>query len=140
MNQHYVLIQWPDSQQMIETAMKEGWSPECILADTNDFSKPKIDNSAYFVPVERIEMLEKVTRENISSHLLTYQLNIVGKTKADIIDFDRWRFDWTITREQYKKFRGYAIPLLRKTFKCNRIKAEDAFNSFFQKFGLRIRG
>jgi len=138
MNQHYVLIQWPDSQQVIDTAMKEGWDEECIFANPDE-ADHWIGHSAYFVPVERIEMMKRVTRENVTSHLLMFQLDMVDKTRVDIIDDDRWRFNWTITREQYKKFRGYAIPLLRKTFKCNRLKAEENFDFFFQQFGLRIK-
>lgn len=129
--EHYVLIQWPDSQQVIETAIKEGWEDECSLAADMD--------SAYFVPVRRIEGMQKITRENILSHLLTYQLNIIGKRRTDILDVENFRFNWTITRKQYTEFRGYAIPLIKKVFKCNKSRAQENFEWFYQTLGLRIK-
>jgi len=50
----YVLVQWPESQQLIDFAIKEGWEDECILAQ-GDENQPWIGGSAYFIPENRIE-------------------------------------------------------------------------------------
>jgi hypothetical protein len=57
----------------------------------------------------------------------------------DAYDYPDWHIDWTITEEQEKKFRGYAIPLLKKIFKFNKTKAEKTFDWFFMHWGLRIQ-
>lgn len=80
-----------------------------------------------------------ITRENIGNHLLEYELSLVGKTKILILDNDMWRFDWVLTMGQYNEFKTYAVPLLKKTFKCNSTKANGIFDWFYQQFGLRIK-
>jgi hypothetical protein len=81
----------------------------------------------------------KITRENISKHLLEYQLKMVNKTLEDTLSDDKWYFNWTFTTEQYEEFKKYAIPLLKKTFKFNKSKAEQTFDWFNLQFGLRIK-
>lgn len=83
--------------------------------------------------------MEKITRENIGNHLLDYQLTMIGKSRIDIIDDDRWFFNFTLTTDQYKEFEAYAIPLLKKIFKCNKNKAEAIFTWFNTNFGFRIK-
>ena len=83
--------------------------------------------------------MEKVTRENIAEHLLDYQLSIIGKTKLDTISDDKWRFNFTMTREQKKQFALYAIPLLQKVFRFNKSKANATLEFFNSQFGLRIK-
>lgn len=80
----------------------------------------------------------KVNRINIGDHLLQYQLDIVGKTMADALKDDMWFFNWTITEEEYLQFKAYAIPLIKKVFKCNKGKAEETFSWFNLQFGLRM--
>lgn len=80
-----------------------------------------------------------ITRENIGQHLLEYELNLVGKTKISILDDDLWKFNWAITRGQYNEFKKYAVPLLKKTFKCNSLRANNIFDWFWSQFGLRIK-
>lgn len=84
-------------------------------------------------------MEKKINRVNITNHLIEYQLNIVGKTIKDTIDDDLWYFNWTITTEQFTKFKNYSIPLIKKIFKCNKARAEATFNWFNLSFGLRIK-
>jgi hypothetical protein len=84
-------------------------------------------------------MVEKVNRLNISDHLLEYQLNLAGKTMSDAKKDDMWFFNWTITQEQADEFRKYAIPLLKKVFKCNTNIAKSNFEWFNLQFGLRIK-
>lgn len=83
---------------------------------------------------------KRITRSNIGNHLFDYQLKIVGKKRIDIIDDDRWRFNITMTRNQYNEFRVYAIKLLMKTFKFRKEKAIRSFDWFIEMFGLRIKG
>jgi len=83
--------------------------------------------------------MAKITRMNIAEHLLDYQLRMVGKTRIDILDDDKFFFNTTMTREQLTEFKEYAIPLLQKTFKFNKTKAENTFKFFRDQFGVRIK-
>lgn len=80
-----------------------------------------------------------VNRTNIGEHLIRYQLELVGKTWEEAQNDDMWFFNWTITEEQHTKFKGYAIPLIKKVFKCNKKRAESIFSWFDLEFGLRLK-
>tara|TARA_R110000868_G_scaffold267233_1_gene526528 strand:+ start:332 stop:589 length:258 start_codon:yes stop_codon:yes gene_type:complete len=84
-------------------------------------------------------MKAKVNRANITRHLIEYQLDMVGKRMVDTLDDDMWYFNWTMTPEQHEEFKHYAIPLLKKIFKFNKVKADSTFDWFNQQFGLRIK-
>ena len=84
-------------------------------------------------------MKAKVNRENITRHLVEYQLGMVGKTMLDTLDDDKWYFNITMTQEQHEEFKRYAIPLLKKIFKFNKTKADATFNWFNLAYGLRIK-
>ena len=43
-----------------------------------------------------------------------------------------------MTEEQHSQLKTYAIPLIKKVFKCNKKRAEDIFGWFDLQFGLRI--
>lgn len=79
-----------------------------------------------------------INRTNISDHLVEYQLAMIGKTIAEAYKNENWFHEWTITEEQHQQFRSYAIPLIKKVFKCNKRKAEATFGWFDLSFGLRI--
>ncbi len=85
-------------------------------------------------------MLETINRRNIEKHLIEYELEIVGHKLVDTFYDDRWYFHWTITLNQFQQFHSYAIPLLKKTFRCRREIAEDCFKWFYKQHGLRIKG
>lgn len=85
------------------------------------------------------EKQSKITRENIAKHLVEYQLNMVDKKLVDTLDDDMWYFNWTMTQEQHEEFKRYAIPLIKKIFKCNKARAESTFGWFDMQFGLRIK-
>jgi hypothetical protein len=54
----YMLIKWPESQLL----MDEDWfDKECHLADM--VKDPEVGNSAYFVPVKRMTVLEEKLKE-----------------------------------------------------------------------------
>ena len=79
----------------------------------------------------------KITRLNIADHLVEYQLNMIGKTTSDALKDDMWFHNWTFSTRQYELFKGYAVPLIKKVFKCNTKKAEETFGWFNLQFGLR---
>ena len=82
--------------------------------------------------------VEKITRLNIADHLVEYQLNMIGRTTADAKKDELWFHNWTFTSKQYELFKSYAIPLIKKIFKCNTAKAQQTFDWFNLQFGLRI--
>jgi len=79
-----------------------------------------------------------VNRTNIADHLVEYQLEMVGKTIAEAYKTDEWYSKWTMTEAQQEDLRAYAIPLIKKVFKCNKKRAESIFGWFLLQFGLRI--
>lgn len=81
----------------------------------------------------------KINRENITKHLIEYQLNMVGKKLIDTIDDDKWFFNNTLTTEQFNQFEKYSLNLIQKVFKCNKTKAKNSFEWFNMAFGLRIK-
>lgn len=85
-------------------------------------------------------MDQKINRANITMHLIEYELTMVGHTLLETIDDDKWYFNFTMTLAQREQFHDYAIPLLKKTFKCNKSRAEETFQWFYKQFGLRMKG
>ncbi len=83
--------------------------------------------------------MAKINRETISDHLLDYQLGMVGKSTQEAFMTKEWYSKWTMTEEQHAEFKAYAIPLLKKVFKCRKEKAEGVFSWFDLQFGLRIK-
>lgn len=82
---------------------------------------------------------DTINRINITKHLIEYELEMVGKTLVDTISDDNWHFNFTMTLNQYVQYKSYVIPLLKKTFKCNKRKAESIFKWYWKNFGLRIK-
>jgi hypothetical protein len=82
--------------------------------------------------------MSKINRTNVGDHLVEYQLELVGKTIAEAYKTDKWYSVWTMTDEQHEQLKTYAIPLLKKVFKCNKTRAESIFGWFDLQFGLRI--
>lgn len=99
--------------------------------DINDFNMP----SSGFIKIP----YPKINRTNISRHLLEYQLNMIGRTSSDIKKYPNWYKEWTITLVEFNFFKSYAIPLLKKTFRCNKNKAIETFEWFIMQFGLKIQ-
>jgi hypothetical protein len=79
-----------------------------------------------------------INRTNIADHLVEYQLEMVGKTIAEAYKTDEWYSKWTMTEAQQEDLRAYAIPLIKKVFKCNKKRAESIFGWFLLQFGLKI--
>jgi hypothetical protein len=80
----------------------------------------------------------KINRTNIADHLVDYQLSMIGKTIAEAMKTEQWYSKWTMTQEQHEQFKAYAIPVIKKVFKCNKARAERTFAWFDLQFGLRI--
>lgn len=81
-----------------------------------------------------------VNRLNIFKFLLTDELRMVGKTLTELVEDNNWRFNNTLTRNEFVAFRSDAIKLIQKTFKCNRTKSLNTFKWYWDNFGLRIKG
>ena len=84
-------------------------------------------------------MEPKINRENITYHLLEYQLKLIGKSLAEAADEEDWYHNWSIPIEKHKEFKIYAIRTIKKVFKCNTTKAEAAFNWFESGIGLKVK-
>lgn len=80
----------------------------------------------------------KINRENIAEHLIEYQLGLIGKTIDEVKEYENWFNKFSMTDEDFVKLKSYAIPLLKKVFKCNKSNAEKTFDWFNLQFGLRI--
>jgi hypothetical protein len=83
--------------------------------------------------------MSKINRENIADHLVDYQLGMIGKSTQEAHMTKEWYSKWTMTQEQHDQFKAYALPLLKKVFKCNKSRAESTFDFFDLQFGLRIK-
>jgi hypothetical protein len=82
--------------------------------------------------------MEKITRDNITSHLIDFQLKMIGKTRDDVKDDQEWYHNNTITREQITDFNVYALPLIKKLYKCNTNRAKNILGWFNLNYGLRV--
>lgn len=80
----------------------------------------------------------KITRENLGMHLIEYQLNMIGKTVADVESDEQWYHNNTFTQKQFLEFKEYAIPLIKKVLRCNSKRAELNFAWLNLQFGLRV--
>lgn len=81
----------------------------------------------------------RMGRETIGLYMFYDQMETIGKTPMDVFDNDRWRFDFTITREQYNDFHKRSTKLLAKIFKVRREKVENIFQWYWMMFGVRIK-
>lgn len=82
---------------------------------------------------------ESLNRENLPKHLGEFQLNLVGKRSIDMIMENKKFYDYEISKEEYEVFKIYAIAMMKKVYKCNRKIAEENFNWFYKRFGLKIK-
>lgn len=82
--------------------------------------------------------MPKINRENIAIHLIEYELNMVGKTLEEAEKSSTWYSDNNMTEEQYEMFKGYAIPLIKKVFRCSKKRAEETFKWFDFMYGIRV--
>ena len=83
--------------------------------------------------------MKTINRTNISEHLIEHQLNIIGKTIIEIKQDPEEYSNNTMTELQQEEFKTYAIPLLKKIFKFNKVKAESTFSWFQLQYGLSTK-
>lgn len=103
-----------------------------LVWDVNDFEE------AVKTSIFTVFPMPKINRENIAIHLIEYELNMVGKTLEEAKKSSTWYSDNNMTEEQYEMFKGYAIPLIKKVFKCSKKKAEETFRWFDLMYGIRV--
>jgi hypothetical protein len=100
--------------------------------DRNEFIEAC--KTSVFVPFT----MPKVNRETMVMHLVEYQLNIVGK-HLSCTEEDGWYNKYTMTTQEHELLKWYAIPLIKKIYKCSKKKAEETFKWFDFQYGLRIK-
>lgn len=80
--------------------------------------------------------MTKIDRTNIATHLLEYQFSLINKTIQQAEQDEAWIVKWTLTPQQQEELTTYAIPLIKKVFKCNKSRAQTTLNWFRKDFGL----
>ena len=78
-------------------------------------------------------------REEINRKLVSMQMEMIGLTYQDAMDTPEFWRVYTLTTEQTEAWRKLAIPLIKKTFKCNKGRAEMTLGMFELNLGLRIQ-
>ena len=77
-------------------------------------------------------------REEINRKLVSMQMEMIGLTYQDAMDTPEFWRVYTLTTEQTEAWRKLAIPLIKKTFKCNKRRAEMTLGMFELNLGLRV--
>jgi len=78
-------------------------------------------------------------REKIGYELFDFMLELIGKTRVNVLDEEHWRRKWSLTRNQYDILRDHSIKECKKVFKYRREKAIATFEWFYKEFGLKIK-
>jgi len=78
-------------------------------------------------------------REEINRKLVSMQMELIGLTYEDAMNTPEFWRVYTLTTEQTVAWRKLAIPLIKKTFKCNKSRAEMTLGMFELNLGLRIQ-
>ena len=78
-------------------------------------------------------------REEINRKLVSMQMEMIGLTYQDAMDTPEFWRVYTLTTAQTEAWRKLAIPLIKKTFKCNKGRAEMTLGMFELNLGLRIQ-
>jgi len=76
-------------------------------------------------------------REEINRKLVSMQMELIGLTYEDAVNTPEfWRI-YSLTTAQTLEWRKLALPLIKKTFKCNKRRAELTMGMFELNLGLR---
>ena len=62
---------------------------------------------------------------------------MIGITYQDAVDTPEFWRVYTLTTEQTETWRKLALPLIKKTFKCNKTRAQSTMGWFELNLGLR---
>lgn len=76
-------------------------------------------------------------REEINRKLVSMQMEMIGLTYQDAVDTPEFWRVYTLTTAQTLEWRKAALPLIKKTFKCNKRRAELTMAMFELNLGLR---
>jgi hypothetical protein len=76
-------------------------------------------------------------REEINRKLVSMQMEMIGKTYEDAMDTPEFWRVYSLTTAQTLEWRKAALPLIKKTFKCNKRRAELTMAMFELNLGLR---
>ena len=69
-------------------------------------------------------------REEINRKLVSMQMEMIGLTYDDAVNTPEfWRI-YSLTTAQTLEWRKLALPLIKKTFKCNKRRAELTMSMF----------
>ena len=79
----------------------------------------------------------RVNRYNLEHYLFEKQLSIIGKTIKDALENPNWRNEWGIPTEDLENFKKESVPLIKKTLKINRTKAEGVLDWFLITYKLK---
>lgn len=84
-------------------------------------------------------MSTKSKRETLADDLFVKMLETAGQTRGAATD-PYWRFNYTLTRDQYSDLKKEGVDMIQKALKVNKSKAIGIFNWFYKEYGLRIKG
>ena len=76
-------------------------------------------------------------REEINRKLVSMQMEMIGLTYDDAVNTPEFWRVYTLTTAQTLEWRKLALPLIRKSFKCNKRRAELTMGMFELNLGLR---
>lgn len=77
-------------------------------------------------------------REEINRKLVSSQMKMIGLTYQHAMNTPEFWRVFTLTTEQTLEWRKDALSLIKKTFKCNKKRAELTLGMFELNLGLRI--
>lgn len=83
-------------------------------------------------------MNKKSKRESIADDLAEKMMTSAGKSVTMGHD-PFYRFNNTMTREQFNTFKQEGVGMIMKALKINKRKAISAFNYFYKVYGIRIK-
>jgi len=63
----------------------------------------------------------------------------IDKTLPEAELNENWWFEWEISSVRYEEYKKDSIKLLKKVFKCNRLRATETFEWFYSQFGIKIK-
>jgi len=81
----------------------------------------------------------KSKRESLSDDLAERMMTIAGVSVSMGHDYF-YRFNNTLTREQFSQFKLEGVRMIQKALKINKRKAISVFNYFWKNYGLRLKG
>lgn len=76
-------------------------------------------------------------REEINRKLVSMQMELIGLTYEDAVNTPEFWKVYSLTTAQTLEWRKAALPLIKKTFKCNKRRAELTMAMFELNLGLR---